>query len=121
MASIEEFIEGEAGRLFVRSWLPAAQARAVMVICHGFNAHSGTYAQVGRQFAAKGLTSCALDLRGSGRSDGERSYVDSFDDYVADLHSLIDLAKSREPDAPFFLLGHSAGGICRYSAITVLP
>ncbi len=40
MASIEEFIVGEAGRSLMRSWRPAGPSRAVVVICHGFNSHS---------------------------------------------------------------------------------
>jgi alpha-beta hydrolase superfamily lysophospholipase len=32
-------------------------------------------------------------------------------DYVDDAHTLVTLAKSRHPSVPFFLLGHSAGGV----------
>ena len=110
-------IQGGAGELFVRAWLPAAAPRAIIAICHGFNAHSGMYAWSGDQFAQHGMTAYALDLRGRGESDGERFYVESFDDYVDDLSRLIDYAQSREPDLPVFLLGHSAGGVnaCLYA------
>jgi acylglycerol lipase len=57
------------------------------------------------------LAAYALDLRGRGRSDGERFYVDTFDDYVADVTRFVALARSREPGVPVFLLGHSAGGV----------
>ena len=110
-------IQGGAGELFVRAWLPAAAPRAIIAICHGFNAHSGMYAWSGDQFAQHGMTAYALDLRGRGESDGERFYVESFDEYVDDLSRLIDYAQSREPDLPVFLLGHSAGGVnaCLYA------
>lgn len=51
-----------------------------------------------------------LDLRGHGRSPGERSYVERFDDYLLDVDSL--MAKAREITAgkPLFLMGHSMGG-----------
>ena len=52
-----------------------------------------------------------MDLRGLVQSDGERFYVNTFDDYVSDVGSLVSLAKSREPGLPIFLLGHSAGGV----------
>jgi len=59
----------------------------------------------------------AVDLRGRGRSDGERFYVDSFAEYVSDVATLVSLVQSREPGLPIFLLGHSAGGVvgCLYT------
>jgi acylglycerol lipase len=83
----------------------------VVVIVPGFNAHGAYYAWAGGQFVADRLAVYALDLRGRGRSDGERFYVDTFDDYVADVARLVALAKSREPGVPVFLFGHSAGGV----------
>lgn len=114
----EETIGGsDGGVLFVRSWLPAAAPRAVLAICHGFNSHSGYYGWVGEQFAAAGLASYAVDLRGRGRSSGERFYVESFDSYVADLAALVAYARADAPDLPLFVLGHSAGGVtaCLYA------
>jgi acylglycerol lipase len=107
----EESIQGGAGNLFVRAWRPSAEPRTVIVICHGFNAHSGMYAWCGEQFAQKGMAVYALDLSGRGKSDGERFYVERFEDYVDDLDKLIEFAKSRELGLPIILLGHSAGGV----------
>ncbi len=53
----------------------------------------------------------AIDLRGRGKSDGERFYVDTFDDYVSDVSNAVAVVKSREPGVPLYLLGHSAGGV----------
>ena len=111
-AAREESLEGLRGlRLFVRSWRSSGQARAVVVICPGFNSHSGYYAWVAEQFTADGLAVYALDLRGRGRSDGERFYVEKMSDYASDVATLMALVKSREPGLPLFLLGHSAGGV----------
>lgn len=114
----EETVAGTGGlNIFVRSWRPHGAARAVVVICHGFNAHSGQYQWVGEQFAEAGLAVYALDLRGRGRSDGERFYVEKFADYVSDVATVIGLAKKREPGLSVYLLGHSAGGVvsCIYT------
>lgn len=113
----EDSIQGGAGNLFLRAWRPAGAPRAIAAICHGFNAHSGMYAWSANQFAQRGLATYALDLRGRGHSDGERFYVERFEDYVDDLSRLIQFAKSREPGLPVFLLGHSAGGVtaCLYA------
>jgi len=59
----------------------------------------------------------AVDLRGRGKSDGERFYVEKLADWVSDVGTVMALAKSREPGLPVFLLGHSAGGVvsCVYT------
>jgi alpha-beta hydrolase superfamily lysophospholipase len=103
--------------IFFRSWHPDAKPRAVVAICHGLNAHSGEYLWVGEQLEAAGFAVYALDLRGRGKSDGERFYVDDLADYVGDVAMLIELAKKREPGVPVYLLGHSAGGVvsCVYT------
>ena len=104
-------------KIFFRSWRPAGKPRGVVVIVHGFNAHSGQYEWVAEQFVKDGLAVYALDLRGRGKSDGERFYVKWFSDYVSDVADFVRLAKSREPGLPVFMLGHSAGGVvaCIYT------
>jgi acylglycerol lipase len=105
-------------KIFTRSWHPAeGDPRAVVVIVHGFNSHSGHYLWVGEQLAAHGLTVHALDLRGRGYSDGERFYVEKIEDYIGDVDTFIEMAKSFHPGLPVFLLGHSAGGVisCVYA------
>lgn len=103
--------------LFVRSWRPDGQPRGIVAIVPGFNSHSGYYNWTAQQFTANGLAAYAVDLRGRGHSDGERFYVQKFSDYVSDVASLVDFAKSREAGLPVVLLGHSAGGVvaCLYT------
>jgi acylglycerol lipase len=117
-ATNEERIDSTGGvKINVRSWHPAGVAGAVVVICHGVNSHGGQYLWSGEQFAAAGLAAYALDLRGRGKSDGERFYVENVADYVSDVAAAVKLAKSRDPGLPVFLLGHSAGGVvsCVYT------
>jgi len=114
----EERVESAGGiNLFVRSWRPEGKARGVVAIVPGFNSHSGYYGWAAQQLAASGFAVYAVDLRGRGRSDGERFFVENFSDYVSDVDTLVSLAASREPGLPLFLLGHSAGGVigCLYA------
>jgi len=116
--STEEMIANDAGlKIFVRSLRPTTAPKAILVICHGVNSHSGQYQWPIKQFADRGLAVYAFDLRGRGRSEGERFYIESVGDYVADLAMTIRLAKQRHPDLPVYLLGHSAGGVvsCTYA------
>jgi len=107
----EQWLDGTAGRIFTRHWEPSEMPRANLVICHGVNSHGGQYIRAGEEFAARGFAATALDLRGRGKSDGERFYAESIDDYVSDLGQAIELGRSRHPDLPLYLLGHSAGGV----------
>lgn len=108
----EERIDSTKGvKIHVRSWSPESKPRAVVVVCHGVNSHGGQYSWVGERFVDSGLVTFALDLRGRGKSDGERFYVEDIADYVSDVAATVKLAKSRHPGVPVFLLGHSAGGV----------
>lgn len=112
IAATEETFEGTAGlKIFLRSWQPEATPRAVIAICHGVNSHGGQYVWAAEQFVNSGFAVYALDLRGRGKSEGERFYVENVADYVSDVASTVRIAKSRHPGLPVFLLGHSAGGV----------
>ncbi len=113
----EDTLENQGLKIFFRSWRPPTTARGAVVVVPGFNSHSGYYAWVAERLAAVGHATYAVDLRGRGRSDGERFYVDKFVDYVSDIAALVDVVKSRDAGLPVFLLGHSAGGVlaCLYT------
>ncbi|HKE44397.1 MAG TPA: lysophospholipase [Steroidobacteraceae bacterium] len=118
MRMVEGSFAGVEGvKIFTREWQPAGKARAVVVISHGLNAHSGLYEWAAQQFISNGLAVYALDHRGRGRSEGERFFVKKFADWTRDLGTFIDIVKTREPGLPVFLLGHSAGGViaCVYT------
>jgi alpha-beta hydrolase superfamily lysophospholipase len=117
-AAREETLPSVGGlRIFVRSWQPAGEPRAVIVICHGVNSHGGQYTWAAQQLAVVGFTVYALDLRGRGKSEGERFYVDDVAEYVGDVATVVNVAKARAPGLPVILLGHSAGGVtsCVYT------
>lgn len=107
----EQWLDGTGGRIFTRHWEPAGTPKANLIICHGVNSHGGQYIRAGKEFAARGFAVTALDLRGRGKSDGERFYAESIDAYVSDLSQAIELGRSKHPDLPVYLLGHSAGGV----------
>ena len=114
----ESYFKGTGDlNIFMRSWQPEAAPRAVMVLVHGFNAHSGYMVWPAEQFAAKGFAVYALDLRGRGRSEGDRFYVDKFSDYLSDVDGLVQIAREENPGLPVYMLGHSAGGVVASSYV----
>ena len=114
----ESSFEGVGGlKIATRSWKPEGSARAVMILVHGLNAHSGYMVWPGEQFSANGFATYALDHRGRGRSEGERFYVEQLSDYLDDLHTLVGIARSENPGLPVYMLGHSAGGVIATSYV----
>jgi acylglycerol lipase len=111
ISATEQWLDGTGGKIFTRHWEPEGAPRANLVLCHGVNSHGGQYIRAGETFAAGGFAVTALDLRGRGKSDGERFYIESIDDYVSDLSLAIELGRSKHPELPLYLLGHSAGGV----------
>ncbi len=107
----EGTLAGEGGlELYRRRWLPESEVKAAVVIAHGGGEHLGRYEHVAKRLGEAGYAVHALDHRGHGRSQGPRADLGSMDAAVADLRSLIALARSERPEEPLFLLGHSMGG-----------
>lgn len=120
----EEFAFDAPGgvRLLGRAWTPGPPPRAAVAIVHGYAEHSGRYDWTGRQLAARGYAVYACDLRGHGRSDGDRVFVRSFNEYLDDVCALLDQVRERHPGVPVFLLGHSMGGcIAALAMVTRRP
>src|SRR5258706_15364921 len=107
----EGTFESAGLQIFFRSWRPSLAPRAAVRSGSGLKSHSAFYAWAAQELVADRLAVYAVDLRGRGKSDGERFYVETFDDYVSDVSHGVALVKSREPGVPLYLLGHSAGGV----------
>lgn len=104
-------------RIAYRTWPATGAPKAAVLIVPGLNSHSGYYGWTANQLAAQGYVVYAVDLRGRGLSDGERFYVDSIDQYVADVDGMMDIVRKEQPNLKVFVLGHSAGGVaaCVYT------
>lgn len=109
-------------RLFEARWRPAGEPRACLVLVHGLKDYGGRYGELASALAAHGVVTHATDLRGHGKSEGERVWVDSFEEYLADLDLSVQRARDTYPEKPIFLFGHSMGGtIVTLFAITRKP
>ena len=95
-------------KLATQRWT-ASSPRAAVVLVHGLAEHLGRYDHVGSQLAARGFDVRGSDLRGFGRSEGERAYIEDFDQYTSDLEG--DLTAAADLGVPVVLLGHSLGGL----------
>lgn len=111
-AMLEESFLGSGGlTLFRRAWRPDGVPRAVLVNLHGLGDHSGLYPMVSDHFVPQGFAVHAPDLRGNGRSLGQRGYVDAWSEFRADLASFLELVRQEEGNLPLFLMGNSLGAL----------
>jgi alpha-beta hydrolase superfamily lysophospholipase len=113
MQRIEEYVTSADGlRLYTQRWLPEGMpTRANLVIVHGVGEHSGRYANLVDYLVPRGIAVWGFDLRGHGRSDGQRGHINSWEEYRQDVRRALDLTAARDGAAPCFLLGHSLGAL----------
>lgn len=97
--------------LFRQSWRPDAPARAAVVNLHGLGDHSGLHRHLVEHLVSRGMAVHACDLRGHGRSGGQRAYIERWGDYRGDLGALIRIVRRDEAGLPLFLIGNSLGGL----------
>ena len=109
--SESEYTGFDGKKMFLRSWVPDGEPRAVMIGIHGLGSHSGLLKFVAEYFANNGMRFYAPDLRGFGHFDGIKGHVERFDDYIEDLHSLVTRVKQENPNKKIFLYGHSYAGL----------
>jgi alpha-beta hydrolase superfamily lysophospholipase len=98
----------DGARLFIRGMSPAGPAAGVVVVTHGLGEHSGRYGHVAKELAGRMLEVVMWDLRGHGRSSGDRGDAESYEVLVNDLEAVC--AAFREEGKPLFLYAHSMGG-----------
>src|SRR5919199_2405933 len=97
-------------RLYGQGWQPQGEPLAVVCLVHGQGEHSGRYAGLAAALVEAGYAVLAFDLRGHGRSEGQRGHTPSYDAWLGDIARLLEEAGNRFPRRPRFLYGHSMGG-----------
>ncbi|MBI5962830.1 MAG: lysophospholipase [Chloroflexi bacterium] len=98
--------------IFGEGWEPTVLLpKAVVCLVHGLGEHVSRYAHVAEAFGKEGFILFGSDLRGHGRSGGPRGHISSIEDFMQDIDVLLEQARTRYPDLPLLLYGHSLGGI----------
>jgi len=97
--------------LYYQCWHPEELARAAIAIVPGLGDHSGRYMNIGNHLVPRGYAIYVFDLRGNGRSPGQRGYIKDWKEFREDVVCFLALIRDREPHTPIFLLGESLGGV----------
>ncbi|MBM3154159.1 MAG: alpha/beta hydrolase [Chloroflexi bacterium] len=96
--------------IYYQCWEPEVSPKAVLLVAHGLAEHSGRYKNLVNYFVPKGYAVWAIDHRGHGKSEGMRSYVERFGEYLADLKTFFGIVRKEHKTDKIFLIGHSMGG-----------
>ena len=119
----EGSIKGAQGlNLYYQSWHPLSQAKGIVVIIHGLGSHSNLFSNITQSLVLNNYAVYGLDLRGHGRSQGQRGHINSWSEFREDLRLFCKLIKNLEGKSiPHFLLGHSLGGIIALDYVLRFP
>jgi alpha-beta hydrolase superfamily lysophospholipase len=96
--------------LYYQSWHPDSDERAIVALIHGLGVHSGIFSNLVEFLVARNFCVYGFDLRGHGRSPGQRGYINNWSELREDVREFLHFIKSQEGDHPLFLAGQSLGG-----------
>ncbi len=105
------------GALYAETFLPSGSPRGSVLVTHGYMEHCGRYHELAHVIANAGWAVLTYDVRGHGKSFGQRGYVDRFTDYLDDFAAAHAAARALAPGAPSVLLGHSHGSLITLRAL----
>ncbi len=101
-------------------WQAEGEPKAVLQIIHGMAEYAQRYAPLAEFLAKRGITVCAEDHLGHGKSVTGEDKLGYFADrlgYVPvleDIRALTEIVKVKNPGLPYMVMGHSMGSFfCR--------
>ena len=105
--------------LYTESYVPPGTPPGVVMINHGYAEHCGRYREVAHVIVDAGWAAFSYDVRGHGKSPGQRGYIDRFAIYLEDFAAMHAAARALVGNSsPVVLLGHSHGGLIVLRALT---
>ena len=101
-------------------WAAEGECKAVLQIIHGMAEYAERYAPFGEKLSKLGITVCAEDHLGHGRTAKDKDdlgYMADAKGYapvLSDIASLTEIMRIKYQGVPYFVLGHSMGSFfCR--------
>ena len=103
------WVDVEGRRVAVQGWW-RDDARATVLLLHGYYDHMGLYRHVFDWALAMNFAVLSCDLPGHGLSEGKPASIDDFAEYQAVLAALLRAAELLHLPQPWHLFGQSTGG-----------
>lgn len=105
---LTEFAGSDQQPRTIHVWQPA-EPRAVILAIHGGMAHAGDYVTPALYFRERGFATVSYDL--CGHAKNVRVDIPGFNVFLDDTAVFLEWVRTRYPDKPLFLMGHSMGGL----------
>ncbi|MBE8221725.1 MAG: alpha/beta hydrolase [Bdellovibrionales bacterium] len=110
MQVLESTLLNKQHSIFYQIWNPATPPKGHILITHGWNEYSSCYQDFAKFLVSKSWKVWAYDLRGHGKSSGDRGSIDFLSSYSSDLNEMVDLINSEKINSdPLILFAHSFG------------
>lgn len=110
MIQTEGFFPSNGRWLFYRCWYTDPKLGEILVV-HGAAEHSGRYQELAKELVRTGYNVYTFDLTGHGRSEGKRSYIHKFEEYLVDIANFYGFLRVHRSMREPIVLGHSMGGL----------
>ena len=109
-----EYPSADGTAITAYRWDAIGSLRAIIQLSHGMGEHVLRYNEFARVLNSKGFVVYGQDHRGHGitvKSPSDRGHLGpgGWSMLVNDIHLLVKLARSEQPNIPLILLGHSMG------------
>src|SRR5476649_311946 len=102
-------------KLAYRAW-PQPGAAITFAVVHGLGDHAGRYQRFAEGMSKYGMGTYAVDLRGHGKSAGQRGHVDSWSQWTDDVSAFVRHVEGIA-GTEVVPLGHSYGGAALLSTV----
>lgn len=107
---ISHFKTSDNLSLEVQEYVLSDNPDKIILIVHGHGEHAGRFQEVAEYFNEKGISICALTLRGHGDSEGKTGHAPGLDQLLTDIEYFIRFVRVDHLKADLYLYGHSMGG-----------
>ena len=97
-------------KLFAQEWVPDGDVKGLVCLIHGLGEHSGRYGHLPQYLSDSAFALNAFDLRGHGKSEGQRGHSPSLEAMFEDFSIFLEDVGERHSNQTIFLYGHSLGG-----------
>lgn len=122
-ASDGYFKAKDGTELYYKLW-QNPDAKNVCILIHGYGNHSSRYQELVELLSDLPYSFYSFDLRGQGRSRGERVYANDFNDYQNDCYDFCSFLRNKgyfKRETKPVLFGHSLGGLIATRAVLQSP
>lgn len=98
----------DGSRHFLRVWTAAGEG-PVLLYLHGIEGHSLWFESTAQYLRAQGISTMALDRRGSGMSEEPRGRMKNWKQLLQDLREALDYCREKSKGRPLFLMANCWG------------